>query len=280
MAVKIITDSSSELQLREMQQKRVTVIPMRVIFDDESFKVEYELSKEQFYKKLLSGVFPKTSQPSPADFENEFREVAEQGDSAVVILLSSALSGTVQSAQIAKETVGYEQIYIIDSKTATYAQHLLVEQAVHMRDAGAGAAEIAAAIEELKPRVQICAALNTLQYLYKGGRLTRLEAGLGTMANLKPIVRVSEKGTVKVCGKAIGKVKANGLILKKLLASDLDPAFPLRPIYCYDQANCVDMLAYCKKNGLHAPMRNMRNIGACIGPHIGPGGFGFVYVVR
>lgn len=280
MAVKIITDSAAELQLQEMQKMRVTVIPMRVVFDDESYKVEYEISKKQFYEKLIAGAYPKTSQPSPADFEKEFREAAEQGDSVVAIMLSSALSGTLQSAQIAREMVGYEQIYIIDSKTASYAQYILVEKAVQMRDAGATAAEIAAALEELKPRVRICAALDTLLYLYKGGRLSRLEAGLGTMANLKPIIRLSEDGAVKVCGKALGKVKANGLILKTLLAAKPDSEFTLRPIYCHDKTNCETMVSYCKKNGLELPMVTMRNIGSCIGTHIGPGAFGFVYVVR
>lgn len=280
MALKIITDSSAEMPLREMQQKQVTVVPMRVTFASASYKVEYELSKEMFYKKMAAGDYPKTSQPSPADFEKEFREVAERGDSAVVILISSALSGTVQSAEIAKELVGYDSIYIVDSKTASYAQYVLVERAVQMRDAGHTAAEIAAALEELKTRVRICAALDTLLYLYKGGRLNKLEVKLGMMANLKPLIKISEAGEVKMCGKTIGKMKAYSLILKTLLSADLDPAYAVYPIYCYDKQNCEKMLEYCCKNGLTAPINKMRSIGSCIGTHIGPGAFGFVYVVR
>ena len=194
MAVQIIIDSAADYDKQEMEERNLICVPLTVTFGEKSYQDCFELTKDEFYKKLLEKKeYPKTSQPSPDAFLTHFKKAKENGDSVVAILLASGLSGTYQSANIAKQMADYDDIYIIDSKNAIAAIRMLTEVALEMRQKGCTGAEIAKKIDELKDRTSLRVVIDTLEYLYKGGRLTRAQAGIGEFAKLKPIVRLNEE---------------------------------------------------------------------------------------
>lgn len=279
MAIKILTDSSAEFTQEELKEMNIHCVPITIIFGDHAFLDGTELSKELFYHKLLEKKeFPKTSQPSPEAFLRCFNEAKATGDSVVAILLSSALSGTVQSAHIAREMCEYDKINIVDSLSATGGIRILVEEAVRLRDQGASAREITESIEVLRHRICIFAGLDTLEYLYKGGRLSKSQAIAGTLAKVKPIITVTPEGTVAVCGKAIGKKKAVSSLIQKVDEHPIDFNYPVYYVYSYDSQNCRLLQ---KKMGIHdLSATQALNIGATIGTHVGDGAFGIIYIKK
>lgn len=279
MAVRIIVDSTADYSAAEIEKRQITCIPMTIAFGEEQYTDGVDLTKDEFFEKLIeSDVFPKTSQPSPAAFEEYFKEAKEAGDSVVAILISGALSGTIQSANLAKELVEYEDIFIVDSKSATLGIRMLADRAVRMRDQGAGAEEIVAELEALKPRIRIYAGLDTLEYLQKGGRLSKTEAVIGKLANIKPIIKVSEEGEVAMYGKQRG-IKQVCRQLGKILEEEApDENYPVYFLYAYDKKNCISFIQSLQKKGMDFGEVKTRGIGPTIGTHIGPGAFGIVYI--
>lgn len=273
MSVRIITDTSSEITQEEAKKYNIGVVPMYINFSRDVLKDGIELSKDMFYERMLKDT-PKTSQPSPSDFLPFFKDASKMNDDVIAVLLSSALSGTCQSAELAAEMAGC-RLYFTDSSTASYAQKILLFEAIKLRDQGKNAEEIAEVLTALKKRVVIYAALDTLEYLYKGGRLNVLEAGLGTLANIKPIITIKEDGTVGVIGKSLGKSKAIKQIQKKVQDAGIDFSYPVYAVYSQDLSNSRELI---KKMGLTDVI--YANIGATIGTHIGPGAFGLMFVKK
>lgn len=202
----------------------------------------------------------------------------EAGDDVICILLASALRGTLQSATIAKNMADYDRIHIIDSCSAAYLIRIMAEHACMLRDLGHSAEEIVDAIEKLKSRVKVVAALDTLEYLYKGGRLSRTAAAIGEFANLKPVITLTPEGTIGIVGKCIGKNKAINSILKQLNAEKLDNSFPFYTLYTYGTDNCQLLESKLEASDLHPTERVQ--IGPTIGSHVGPEAFGVIYVVE
>ena len=160
MAIRIITDSSSDFDLAAARRRGVEVVSMSIQFGGASFLDGRTISNEVFYQLLQEGKkSPSTSQPTPADFLALFEEARDAGDEVVAVLLSGALSGTLQSAVIAKGMCEYEPIYIIDSRTATAGIQILVNHACKLRDSGLNAAGIARELERIKDRVRIFAVM-------------------------------------------------------------------------------------------------------------------------
>lgn len=172
----------------------------------------------------------------------------------------------------------YEEIYIVDSKSATLGMRFLVDRAVMLRDKGKGASEIVAEIESLIPRITLFAGLDTLDYLYKGGRISKSAANIGRMANLKPLVTISQEGTVSVCGKQIGNRHACKAIGKMVSENEVDYDYPVYFIYSYDKKNAALLAHSLQKNGLTFDEAKFREIGPTIGTHIGPNAYGIVYI--
>lgn len=279
MAVRIIVDSAADYSAQEIEKRQITCVPMAITFGAEEYLDGVDLTKDEFFEKLTGGEeFPKTSQPSPAKFAECFEEAKEAGDSVIAVLISGALSGTLQSANLAKEMTEYENIYIVDSKTATLGIRILVDRAVHMRDRGKNAEEIVAELEDLKSRIRIYAGLDTLEYLYKGGRLSKAQASLGKLANIKPIITVDESGSVAMCGKQLGIKHVCRQIAKLLEEETPDMNYPIYFVYSYDKKNCVTLIQSLQKKGMEFGEIKTRGIGPTIGTHIGPGAFGIVYV--
>ncbi len=281
MAIRIITDSAADYSAQEIKKRQITCIPMTVTFGDKEYMDGKDITKDEFFKLLTEGKdFPKTSQPSPSNFLECFEEAKEAGDSVIAILISSALSGTFQNAILAKSMADYENIFIVDSKIATLGMRILVDRAVKLRDAGRSAQEIVNEVENLRPRLRLFAGLDTLEYLAKGGRLSKTSAALGNLANLKPIITFTPEGNVSLCGKQMGIRHACKQVAKLTMADAPDMDCPLYLLYAYDQKNCAAFLHMLQKNGLNLESPKVRGIGPIIGTHIGTGAFGIVYVAK
>lgn len=279
MAIKIITDSTADYEMQELQEKDIIVVPLSIQFGDKTYLDGVNLSKPEFYDCLIQNKdFPTTSQPSPESFLKHFNEAKANNDSVIVVVISSALSGTVQSATIAKQMSEYENIHIIDSLSATVGIKLLVDTAVTMRQNGCSADAITQKLEELKTKVKIYCAVDTLEYLCQGGRLSKTKAGLGTLAHLKPIVSLDETGGLIVANKSIGLAKARGQMIKLLQQAVPDPEYPIYLIYACDKENCLKLREKLEQSGVIVADEAIYAIGPTIGTHSGPGAFGMVFI--
>lgn len=274
--VKIMVDSASDCKGMQVYDH---YIPICINIDDKDYLDGVELDSDTFYSLLTSAKeFPKTSQPNPQIYVDIFEKIKADGDELVYLSVASALSGTMQSANIAREMVDYDGIYIVDSKTATHCIHMLAKTAYDMAQKGFRGAEISKKCEDLRSRIRAYAGLDTLEYLYRGGRLSRASAAVGEIANIKPILTVSTEGKVEPAAKAIGKARAIQTIVKKLESSQIDEDYPIWSVYSFGTDNCEILEEALAKSG-YAPHQRMQ-IGSTIGAHVGPGVYGVIFVEK
>ncbi len=278
MAIRIITDSSADFEPTVARRRQIDIVPMTIQFGSVSFIAGKTISNEVFYQLLQEGKEnPSTSQPTPAAFLQLFEEARDAGDQVVVVLLSGSLSGTLQSAVIAKGLCDYEPIYIVDSRSATAGIQLLVNYACKLRDSGLPAAGIAQELERLKERVRIFAVIDTLEYLRRGGRLTGFQAGLGAVTKLKPAITVRD-GEVSIVGKAFGTAAAVKQLLKLLEEHPIDDSFPSYFLYSDDKGREELLLPKLRERGTLPKRLHYCCVGPTIGTHIGPGALGMAYI--
>ena len=212
MCVRIIVDSSTNVS--EKYREKIQFVPLTVRFGDKEYLDGVELSKHQFYEMLVeSDVLPTTSQATPAAFADCFEAIASAGDSAVVITLSSKLSGTYQSAVLAAED--YPNIYVVDSQSVAIGTGVLAQYAGELAQQGMGAEEIAQELTQPREKVCVVALLDTLEYLKKGGRISKTVAFAGGVLNIKPVVTIQD-GAVALIGKARGSRNGNNLLVEKI----------------------------------------------------------------
>lgn len=275
--IKIMVDSSSDC--RKEDGVFDICIPMTVSIGGKDYRAGVNLSADEFYKLLTSSEeFPKTSQPSPEAFAEEFEKIKKAGDEVICLTLSSALSGTYQSAMIAKSMVDYDGIYIVDTLGVTHMIGVLAKFAKEQIAAGVSAAKIAQQCEELKGKIKVLAGLDTLEYLYKGGRLSRTSATVGQIAGIKPIITLTPEGTVNAGSKAIGIPRAMQAILTKLKNTELDVRFPLYTLCTCGTENLEVLEKKLADAGFESSGR--LQVGPTIGAHAGPGVYGVLFVTK
>lgn len=275
--IRIIVDSSADYLKEEIEKNKMTLVSLNISLDDKLYMDGVDITRDQLYEWLMeSNGFPKTAQPSPEVFLKHFEDAKAAGDDVICILLSSALSGTCQSAHLAKNMADYDNIYIVDSLSATHLIRFLANKACKMRDAGASAAEIVETLEDLKTRTKVIAAVDTLEYLCRGGRVSKAAAAIGNLANLKPIITVNPEGEVAVMGKCVGKNKSMSFILNAMQEYEIDENYPIYSIYSYGVENCISLEAKVVNAGY--VLRSRKQVGATIGCHVGPGAFGVLFV--
>ena len=279
--VRIITDSAADLEPLEYEKLGVVCIPLRVSFGDTDYQENIDLTKDQFYRLLeQSEEFPRTAQASLYEVECLMREAMDAGDEMVVISLSSGFSGFYQNLMMTKNMLGYEKCYVIDSHTGTGGQRLLVEYAVKLRDEGRRAAEIAAMVEEMRPRIVLYACMDTLEYLYKGGRISHTAYKVGSVANVKPILHISADGLCEIPVKALGMRRGMDFMCKRLEAQRPDAGHPLYVMFTGKRENGEILAERLRSQGHEIPGEHIINVGAAIGSHIGPNACGLVYVAE
>lgn len=279
MSVKIITDSTSDIRGKEITDLDVEIIPLNVSFGTETYQDGVNLSVEEFYVKLKSNkIFPKTSQPSPILYENIFKEAKKNNDEVVYLSVSSGLSGTINSARIAKDLVDYDGIYIVDTLEAIPGLRLLVHEACKMRDDGRSGKEISDKILELKDHIYIFSMIDTLDYLYKGGRLSRASKIIGNFLYLKPFVDLDQNGKIRMYGKSFGKARAYKAIIESMKKVPIDPNYPTYYFGFTEGEENVNKLIEKVKAEFGIDKYEISQIGLAIGSHIGPGGFCVAYI--
>ena len=277
--VKIITDSAADFEPWELEKHHISCIPIKVMLDDAEYEENINLTKDQFYELLAStGASPKTSQPSLRYLTDLFAQAKQSGEEAVYITLSSALSGTYQSAVMIQEEAESDACFVVDSKNATGGQRLLVEYALRLRDEGKSAQEIVAGVESIRDKIVLYACIDTLEYLYRGGRISHTVYKLGSMAQVKPIIRVSEEGSIEVPAKAIGMRKGMDILCKRIEQQKPSAEHNLYVMYTADRTNGETLAKKVRDMGYDVPDERIINVGAGIGSHIGPNACGIVYV--
>lgn len=278
--IKIITDSTSDIDLKYAQELNVEVVPLKVIIDGKEYKDRIDLQPEEFYDLLVnSQTFPSTSQPSPQDFVDLYETAKNNNDSVIVITLSSVISGTYQSANLAKDLVDYDDIYVIDSLGTTQMQRLLVLKAVALRNEGMNAQDLYTFLEVYKHRIRLFAFVDTLEYLYKGGRLSRTAATAGTLLKFKPIIGFDE-GKLDVFAKARGTQKATAKIIDLIQQDgemDLDEPICIGYTGSFDG---LDKFENTLRETLHFGETLHGIVGPVIGTHAGPGARLIAYVKK
>ena len=281
MAVRIITDSTADFSAADATNLHITTVPLKVVFGKEIYQDGITITHEEFFQKLTQCKdLPTTSQPSPDDFHSIFQQAVDAGDEVVFLSISSGISGTLQSASIARDMLSDgSSIYLIDTLQAAVGLRLLVEYAVRLRDEGMAATEIAAQLEQLKKRVKLYVMVDTLEFLHRGGRLNKTVKVVGTLLHMKPIVSL-ENGVVKLVGKARG-VDGSVTALWKIMEENgpIDARFPL----LYGYAGNDKLCSYFKKQNdekFHLTDSRMYSVGSVIGTHVGPGAFIVSYVQK
>lgn len=270
MGVKIITDSTTD-QIPAVKD-RLTVVPLTVHFGDEEYIDGVTITHKEFYEKLVeTDVMPTTSQATPAAFAQVFEQVQATGDSAVVLTLSSALSGTFQSAMIAAQD--FENIYVVDTGTTAIGSGILAELALTLADSGMDACSIAQRLEQEKKHVRVIAMVDTLEYLKKGGRISRTVAFAGGVLNIKPVLAIAD-GEISMLGKARGSKQGNNLLVTEIQKTGgVDFAKPV--LLGYTGLSDVLLKKYMEDSKAlweaGTDILRYTAIGSVIGTHAGPG---------
>ena len=270
MSVRIIIDSTADLM--PAVKARCKVVPLTVHFGDEEYIDGVTISHKEFYEKLVeTDVMPSTSQANPDAFQQVFEEVSAAGDSAVVITVAAGLSGTCQSAKIA--AADFDNIFVVDSASAAIGTGILTEYALRLADSGMNAEEIAKELERAKARIHVIALMDTLEYLWKGGRLSRTAAVAGGLLNIKPVLAIVN-GEIKVLGKARGSKQGNNLLKGEIeKAGGVD--FDMPVLLGYTGLSNALLVKYMEDSKeIWADSRAQLNstiIGSVIGTHAGPG---------
>lgn len=270
MKTRIIVDSTSDL-LPEIKS-RVNVVALTLRFGDEEYIDGVTIDHHTFYEKLVeTDVVPTTSQATPAMFAVQYEAAKAAGESAVVITLSSKLSGTYQSAKIA--ALDYDNVYVVDSGSAAVGGGILVERALQLLDEGLSAEEIAKVLEEEKQKILIVALVDTLEYLKRGGRVSKTVAFAGAVLNIKPVLSV-EDGEIHMLGKARGSKQGNNLLVQEIeKAGGVDFTKPVLLGYTGLTDALLQKYIQDSKHIWEAGLHEVRytTVGSVIGTHAGPG---------
>ncbi len=279
MSIKILIDSASDISLEESLKLGVELIPLTVSFGDVDYLDGVDLHPHRFYEMLVEeNTIPKTSQVSPERFKKAYEKLTENGDQVIVITISSKLSGTNASAVIAAKN--YEgKVFVIDSYTVALGERLLCLHALDLIKEGLSASEIVERLENVKSKINIIAMVNTLEYLQKGGRISKAVAFAGEVFGIKPVVSIVD-GEVVLIGKAIGSKKANNL-LNKMIEKRGGINFNMPCGVLWSGFDDTVMKKYIKDSS-HIWQGNIESLpiyplGCTIGTHVGPGTVGFAF---
>ena len=279
MKTVIVTDSTCDLTLQQLKSLGVESVALSVNFKDKSYRDGIAITKKDFFTLLEEcNENPTTSQPSPEDFLRVFSYHKQQGNTVVYIGLSSVLSGTMQSARIAKDMCGYDNIYIVDSLSATAGMELLIRTACDMRDKGISGNDIAEAITALIPKVRVYAYVDTLKYLVRGGRLSKTAGAIGGALGVKPLITVAD-GAVLSIGTARGQKGAFEKIYSIVKDADIDTSKPVILTHTVPQENMQLFEAFLLEKGIDYGWL-YSEVGSVIGTHIGPGAVAIAYIVK
>lgn len=276
--IRILVDSTADFTLEELSKYNLEMIALKTRIQEKEYLDRIELSPTAFYDKLAEcDEFPKTSQPSPAEFAAAYEAGIKANDELIVFTISSALSGTYQSANIAKMTSEYENIHIVDTQTGTLGAKILVLKAIQLREQGVSFPELIETIEAYKSRISLYAIVDTLEYFVMGGRLSKASGMIGTMMKLKPVLTVID-GKLEAIDKKRGTAKALARIVELM---DEQGGIDLNePVLFGYTGNDTKMDKFQNTLCEHFQIQSFDTImvGPVVGSHAGPGARVIAYV--
>lgn len=277
--IRIITDTAADITEEEAREKEIDVVSLKILFGQEKFIQTSRQDFKRFYELMEErDLFPTTSRPSPQDYLKLYQVAEQAGQDVLVLCLSGGLSGTVESAQVAKMMTDYQDhIEVIDTRQAILSQRLLVDYAVALRKQGYDFSAMIKAINQVKHRAVVFGLIDQLDYLRRGGRIPRSLAFLGQTLKIKPLIELID-GKIQEFGKKRGFKAAKRAMLARIEALPRDPNFPIYFGYTYDEVNARQVMeAYQEQHPEVVP--HFSPIGGIIGSHLGPGGIGVAYVL-
>jgi DegV family protein with EDD domain len=270
MKIRIIVDSTADIMPE--YKDRVRIVPLTVHFGEEEYIDGVDINHNTFYQKLIeSDVLPTTSQANPEAFAKEYEDAKKANETCIVLALSSKLSGTYQSARIA--AADYDNVYVIDAETIAIGTAILTELAFRYIDQGLDVKTVVEKIEEEKKKIIIVALVDTLEYLHKGGRLSKSVTVAGAVLNIKPVLSVIG-GDINALGKAMGSKRGNNMLTQEIeKAGGVDFSKPV--LLGYSGISDALLLKYIEDNRplWENELDEVRYtcIGSVIGTHAGPG---------
>lgn len=282
MAVKLMSDSACDIPQSEAKELGITVLPLKTLIDGVEYLDGVTLMPQEFYAKLQTcKELPTTSQLSPVEFEAAFRPAVENGDEVVVITLSGKLSGTMQSAAIAAAEFP-DKVWVVDSESVTIGQRILMMYAVRLRDQGLRGREIAQQLNRVKSGICLLARVDTLEYLVRGGRLSKTAGFAGAILNIKPVVSV-EDGEVRILGKARGSKQGNNM-LTDFIQRKGGVDFNLPVMLAYSGTDDALLRGYIDNSRAlwekHLDSLPVTTIGSTISTHAGPGAIAVAFFTK
>lgn len=275
--IKILTDSSSVVSKQVAESLGVEILPLGITFGSEAYRDGVDITTEEFYAKLLEGKhYPHTSQPTPMEFEERFAKAKADGETLLFMPLSKRISGTYESALRVKDAGGYDNVYVYDTKCTTIMLSLLVTEAAKRKDLPIN--ELIAYLDDLRSRARLYAGIDTLEFLAKGGRLNTATAAIGTLLKVKPLIIISQEGTIDVIGKRMGAKMGIRAVSEMVNLDDIDPEYGIRFLYSYCADHTKELI---ERMGLTMDkIVELTDLGPIVGTHIGPNAYGYVVVLK
>jgi DegV family protein with EDD domain len=269
--VAIFTDSASDLDPADAAASGIHIVPLLVSFGNETFKAGVELSGPDFWERMVApdAPFPTTAASSPGDFKEAYEAAFAEGAEAIVsVHVASALSGTMKSAQIARDMLPDREIHIVDSLGASMAEGILARMGVEMAEADHPASEIAETLESRASDMLMYVALETLEYLKKGGRISGAQAAIGTLLSVKPIIKVKH-GVVTTAERVRTRSKARERVIELITEAPIERIAILHTISPDVEGFRAEVLR--RLPHLDPASVTVELVGASVGPHLGPG---------
>jgi DegV family protein with EDD domain len=275
--VAIVTDSASDLPPAAAAAAGIAIVPLVVSFGAQTFKAGVDLSTEQFWQRMTApdAPFPTTAASAPGEFKGVYdKAFADGADAIVSIHVAGSLSATVKSAEIAKGMLPNREIHIVDSGSASMGEGILAQIGAEMAATGASAAEIARVLDDRKKDLDLYVALDTLEYLKKGGRISGARAAIGTLLSVKPIITIRD-GAVETADKPRTRGKARERTIELLVRRPIERLAVLFTPPADAESFRDEVVA---RAGSQLDRKNIsyQPVGASVGPHIGPGCLGAV----
>lgn len=269
--VRIVTDSTADMDDGDVERLGISVVPLNVHWNEKTYRDKVDLTIDEFYQKLREEKgAPRTSQPSVGQFEELYRELLAEADSIVSIHISSKISGTCNAAQVAAQHVAPERIAVVDSRILCYSLGVLATRTAQIAQGGASLPECVAYAEALVPRLRLFAAADTLEYLRRGGRLTRAQAFAGTLLSIKPLIQLVDGEIIPA-----ERVRTRAAAIKKMaeLVIGLGSLEEAAVLYADDPEPAEQLYRMLRGAYPELPIRRGRT-GAVVGAHNGPGLYG------
>ncbi|HHY36751.1 MAG TPA: DegV family protein [Firmicutes bacterium] len=280
MTIRIVCDSTADLPGHLVEEYGIHIVPLKVHFGEEEYRDGVDITAGEFYQKLqTSPVLPTTSQPSPGEFVEVYRNLLEQGvDTIISIHISAQLSGTHHSAEVAKAMLPEADIEVIDSWQASTVLGVLVLEAARAARAGKSKEEILDLVRRLRERIRVFFMVDTLEYLQKGGRIGKAQAFLGSMLNIKPILTL-EKGVIVPAAKVRGRAKAMEQLLAKMEAAIGTGRQRLMAMMHAANPEGMAELEEKARERWQPQEIIISTVGPVIGTHVGPGTLALIGII-